>query len=95
MEDELERLLHDARAGEATRSRASVIALRELAAEDATLSGVLQDLADERRRVRLAVRGSLRVGAVVEVWSGKSRRRSAKKSTTPAGRGSVADRPMP
>ena len=70
MEDELERLLHDARAGEATRSRASVIALRELAAENATLSGVLQDLADERRRVRLAVRGSLRVGAVVEVWSG-------------------------
>jgi hypothetical protein len=70
MDDELDHLLRAARADDATRSRASVVALRELAAEEATILGVLHDLADRRGRVRLSVRGMTRVGQVHEVWSG-------------------------
>lgn len=70
MDDELDRLLRTARADDATRSRASVVALRELAAEEATILGVLHDLADRRGRVRLTARGMSRVGQVREVWSG-------------------------
>jgi len=70
MDDDFDRLLRSARADDATRSRASVVALRELAAEEATILGVLHDLADRRGRVRLVVQGVRRVGEVVEVWSG-------------------------
>ncbi|MBU3702269.1 MAG: hypothetical protein FGM58_09520 [Acidimicrobiia bacterium] len=70
MDDEFDRLLRIARADDATRSRASVVALRELAAEEATILGVLHDLADRRGRVRLIGRGMTRVGMVHEVWSG-------------------------
>lgn len=70
MDDDFERLLRTARADDAARSRASVVALRELAAEDATILGVLHDLADRRGRVRLVVRGVRRVGDVVDVWTG-------------------------
>ena len=70
MDDELDHLLRAARADDATRSRASVVALRELAAEEATILGVLHDLADQWARVRMSVRGMTRVGQVLEVWSG-------------------------
>lgn len=70
MDDEFDRLLRTARADDASRSRASVVALRELAAEEATILGVLHDLADRHGRVRLTVRGVTRAGQVREVWSG-------------------------
>lgn len=68
-DDALHDLLTHALATDAVRSRAGRGALRELAAEDATITGLLVDLADDRRRVRLVVGGTPVSGVLVRVWS--------------------------
>lgn len=70
MEDEIERLLRTVRAEDATRSRARVGALRDLAVEDATVDGIVHELADDARPVRLLVHGVVRTGTLVAAWSG-------------------------
>lgn len=68
-DDEFRRLLLATRTDEAVRSRAGIGARRELAADDATLIGILADLADDRRRVRLSVGGHIVAGVLERVWS--------------------------
>ena len=69
-DDELLRLLETARADDAARSRAGVGALRDLIGEDATLQGILVDLADDGRRVRLSVGSETVTGIASRVCTG-------------------------
>lgn len=69
-DDDLRRLLATARADAAARSRAGIGALRDLVGEDATLPGILVDLADDGRSVRLAIGGEAVVGTVARVSTG-------------------------
>ena len=68
-DDEFLHLVADARAADAARSRAGVGALRSTALEEATVAGVLLDLADLGATASLLVAGTTIRGTIVDLWS--------------------------